>query len=355
MPRLPAYRVLADGTDITDRLASRSASIEIGYPDNGEGGYLAIACDDGPEPPFELGRPPRSDGIALPRHGAVLAVSIAEPDGRLAPMGTFIVDEVEMTAPPRRLTVLARSADLRGSLKERKRRHWDQTTLGAIVQRLAAEHGLKAGVAPVLATVPVPYIAQLDESDLGFLRRLGRRHDALTMVANGSLLLIPRGFGMAASGKIMPPIEVPAHRVRTVKVGFVDHGRVGGVRARAYDARLARSVERIVGEGGAAGPIHTLLDRTLDPTDAARAARAEDSGLARGRRILALEMDGDASINLGSLITLTGFRDEVEGTSSVTTVRHRIDGRGYRLELKAELPTERAREDKGRERGGRAR
>jgi hypothetical protein len=66
-------------------------------------------------------------------------------------------------------------------------------------------------------------------------------------------------------------------------------------------------------------------------------------------------MTGDARIDIGSLITLTGFRDEVEGTSSVTTVRHRIDGRGYRLELKAELPTERAREDKGRERGGRAR
>ena len=349
MTALPAYRVLADGTDVTDRIASRNSAIEIAYLNDGEGGVLTLVFDDSPEPPFEPGRPPRSDGINLPRHGVALSVLVQEPEGGFGTMGKFIVDEVELTAPPRRLVVRARSADLRGNLKERKRRHWDQTTLGAIVQRLAAEHELKAGVAPVLATVPVPYIAQLDESDLGFLRRLGRRHDALATIANGMMLLIPRGLGMTASGKIMPAIEVPAHRVRSVRVLFDDQRRFGGIRARAYDARLARSVERGT---SATGPVGVLRDRHVDPTDAVRAVRATEGTLARAEQTLALEMKGDARVNVGSVITLTGFRDGVEGTWSVTAVRHRIDGDGYQLELRAELTTERAREEKAKQAQG---
>lgn len=63
-------------------------------------------------------------------------------------------------------------------------------------------------------------------------------------------------------------------------------------------------------------------------------------------------MDGDARINLGSLISVTGVRNGVEGTWSVTAVRHRIDGEGYRLSLQAELTTERAREEKAKQAAG---
>jgi hypothetical protein len=163
------------------------------------------------------------------------------------------------------------------------------------------------------------------------------------------MMLIPRGLGMTASGKIMPAIEVGPERIRALKVQFSGHRRFGSVAARAYDARLARSVERIASVVAAFGPVDRLSDRHLDPADAARAARAAQTENARSERILHLDMAGDTRINLGSLITVTGVRDGVEGTWSVTAVRHRIDGEGYQLELRAELTTERAREEKAKQ------
>jgi hypothetical protein len=201
----------------------------------------------------------------------------------------------------------------------------------------------------------VPYVAQLDESDLGFLRRLGRRHDALATIANGMMLLIPRGFGMAASGKTMPAVEVGPNQVRRVETLFTDHRRFGRVAARAYDARLAKSVARGSAAEGATGPIHWLRSRHLDPTDAQKHAQSTATRLSRAEQILKIDMQGDARIMLGSLIAVTGFRNGVDGTWSVTAVCHRIDGEGYGVTLHAELTTDRAREEKQEKNPTRAR
>ena len=47
-------------------------------------------------------------------------------------MGAYTVDELELSGPPQTLTIRARAADLRQSLKAPKTRAWDATTLGAL-------------------------------------------------------------------------------------------------------------------------------------------------------------------------------------------------------------------------------
>ena len=45
-------------------------------------------------------------------------------------MGLYTVDELELSGPPDTLTIRAKAANIRSSLKEHKTRAWDDTTLG---------------------------------------------------------------------------------------------------------------------------------------------------------------------------------------------------------------------------------
>ncbi|MDE9500167.1 phage late control D family protein, partial [Xenorhabdus bovienii] len=58
-----------------------------------------------------------SDGkLDLPSRGNILTLELGWYGQALTPKGKFVVDEIEHSGAPDRLTVRARSADLRGKL-----------------------------------------------------------------------------------------------------------------------------------------------------------------------------------------------------------------------------------------------
>ncbi len=85
--------------------------------------------------------------IALPPAGVALSVSLGF-GGALKPKGRFVVGGIGESGWPRKIMINASAASLnsdRGEavMQSQKTRAWDDVSLPDIVQKIAAEHGLK--------------------------------------------------------------------------------------------------------------------------------------------------------------------------------------------------------------------
>lgn len=192
----PAFMLKLDNEDITQDFSNRLISLTMTDNRGFEADQLDIELDD-------------IDGqIELPPRGATLTLWLGWQDSALIKKGTFTVDEIEHRGAPDTLTIRGRSADFRGSLNSRREQSWHDTTLGVIVETIAARNKLTASVADTLKAIPVSHIDQSQESDAAFLSRLADRNGAAVSVKAGNLLFLKAGSGKTASGKPIPQMTL---------------------------------------------------------------------------------------------------------------------------------------------------
>ncbi|UAN20170.1 phage late control D family protein [Enterobacter sp. JBIWA003] len=192
----PAFMLKLDNDDITQDFTDRLISLTMTDNRGFEADQLDIELDD-------------TDGqIAMPPRGATLTLWLGWQGSALIKKGTFTVDEIEHRGAPDTLTIRGRSADFRGTLNSRREQSWHDTTLGQIVEAIAARNKLTASVADRLKAVAVPHIDQSQESDAVFLSRLADRNGAAVSVKAGKLLFLKAGSGKTASGKPIPQMTL---------------------------------------------------------------------------------------------------------------------------------------------------
>jgi|GEM_PF-447675 P2 family phage major capsid protein len=113
---VPAFRLTVDGKDIARLISPRLMSLE--HTDNRglEADQLSITLSD-------------HDGLLeIPPKGAVVKLWMGWSDTGLVDKGSYTVDETEHSGAPDILSIRARSADLRGSLKTKRERSWSEVT-----------------------------------------------------------------------------------------------------------------------------------------------------------------------------------------------------------------------------------
>jgi hypothetical protein len=138
---------------------------------------------------------------------------------------------VSVRDPPRTITIRGNSADLRGAgVKTRRKRAYDQTTVGEIVRDLAAEAGYTATVDPTLASQQIAHWYRMNESVMAAVTRLGRRYDAV-----------------ATEKGAAPAIHSPRDRYYRQRIGDPGgddpperHDRVGGLLHRQKQISVCR-------------------------------------------------------------------------------------------------------------------
>lgn len=146
--------------------------------------------------------------------------------------GRFTVDEIEHRGTPDTLTIRARSADFRGSLNARREESYHDTTLSAVISKIAARNKLTASVAKGLAEIKIPHIDQSQESDAKFLTRLAIRNGAEVSIKAGRLLFIRAGNGVTASGKPIPQMTIERGDGDRHQFAIADRAAYTGVRAK---------------------------------------------------------------------------------------------------------------------------
>ncbi|VEB25889.1 Phage protein D [Actinobacillus lignieresii] len=214
--------------DISALITNRFISLTLTDSSGFEADQLDLLLDD-------------SDGLlALPSRGAILALGLGWKNQALTFKGEYTVDEVEHSGTPDKITIRARSADLRGSLMNRYERSFHQKTIGEIVQQIALENKLTAKVGKQFEQQIINHVDQTNESSISFLQRLAKEYDAIATVKNGTLLFIASGKGKTASGADIPPVHITRSEGDSHRFNIAEGENFKAVKAYWHDTNTGK-------------------------------------------------------------------------------------------------------------------
>lgn len=317
------WSLVANNADITKSIESRLISLDISDSAGMESDTLEVALSD------------HDPGIKLPSTGAELVATISG-----VRMGLFVVDEVVLASPPPVVRLKAKAAAFDAShggqsqIQSQKTRSWEDMTFGALVATIAGEHGLKAAVSSDLARNQVGHNDQVNESDIAFLTRIAYRYDATAKPVEGRLVVVPKGSGQSVGGAPLPTISISPKQVTRWQVTLGKRGVSSAVVATFRDVKTGEDVEVRIGQGE---PVRRLIHVFPDESTARQYASGEQIAGKRGGSKLSLSLPGNPRLRAESKVSLSGFRSGVDGTWSIVTAKHHLDGRsGYVTQLDCE-------------------
>lgn len=328
---VPAWRVTLDGADLTAKIRPRLVSLTLSEKRGDEADQLDIVLDDS------------DGGLAIPPEGAVLVVALGWESGPdvtvgLAEKGAFKVDEVTHTGPPDTVRIRARAADFTSKIRNRRETSWKDTTLGAVLRDVAGRNSLKPSIARDLAAIALAVVTQSRESDLAFIKRLGREHDAVATIKAGALIVTRKGSAKTAGGKDLPALTFTRRSGDSHTWTRQKREGQAGVAASWHDKKSAKRQTFTVGQADGAKKL-----RKVYPTEdaAKRAAVAERDRLKRAPASLDLRLTlGQPSAMPESKVTVNGFKPDIDGGAwIISEATHRLtggNGGGLTTDLKLE-------------------
>lgn len=327
----PSFSLTANDNDITaiiiDRFVSLSLSDETG--NNSDKLEIVLADHDDTHP------------IKVPPRGAELKLSLGY-DGVLVPKGVFVCDGVSVKGFPEEMTLHAHAAPWdetpkgKTDFQSHKTRSWAAgTTIGAMVSKIAQEHGMAALVSPSLASVALPHFDQSEESDMNLLLRIAKKYDAIAKPAGGKLIFTKRGDSTTVSGLALPRIAVDKSNCGAYEWDTSTRESAGTVVAYWHAKRAAKRHEVSVGEGE---PVKRIKQYFPTEDMALAAAKAELARRARGAYTFGVNIPGEPSLTAESTLDVTGFRAEINGEWLVKRVTHEMNKSAYRCVIDCELP-----------------
>lgn len=321
--RAPAYRITWEGKDITHKIDPRLIDLNIEECRGNQADQLDLTLSD-------------HDGqLAMPSKGALLAVAIGWEGEPLVDKGLFKVDEVEHRGAPDSITVRARSADLASGIKNRVEHSYHNTTLGTIVRQIAGRNKLKPRIDAKLADKPVAHIDQT-ESDVAFLTRLGKLHDAVATIKAGTLLFLPIMGTTTSSGKPIPPMTITRADGDQHRYASADRHAYSGVRAYWHDPKRAKRRSVLVGKSGNA---KRLRESYANEADARDAALAEWRRIQRGTATFDFTLaEGLPALGPQNPVRLRGWKSPISDIDWLTVkVRHRLGDGGLTTQAVLEV------------------
>ncbi|HEY0626701.1 MAG TPA: contractile injection system protein, VgrG/Pvc8 family [Allosphingosinicella sp.] len=325
---VPDFKVTLDGQDLTPKMRPRLVSLTLSDKRAGEADQLDIVLDD-------------SDGrLALPKAGAKISLQLGWKRGSdvtpgLVEKGSFTVDEVEHGGPPDQVTIRARSADFTSEIRTRREKSWKDTTLGAVVNDIASRNKLQPRCASSLASISIKSLVQGRESDIAFLRRLGRRYDAVATIKKGALIFSPVGAGATPGGRAIPSIEIRRRDGDRHSYRLEKREEGEGVTATWHDRKAAKKKDVTIGKKDGARKLSHVY-ATED--SAKRAARAERSRLGRRPEKLSFDLAlGRAELYPERRVKAVGFKAEIDAKSwLIVEVTHSLTNTGFSTKLEME-------------------
>ena len=251
----PQFKLVANGKDITASV--RPLLINLATTDDAkqESDTLTITL---------VWRPT----LSPPHRGAVLELSLGWTDGPLAAVGRYVVDERQFDVAARTITLTGKGTPFNpakdpksqapyGQIQSHRRFKWPSpTTLGAVVQAIAARNGLAVSLSPELSDVALSGLYQHGESDLHLLNRLARQHHAVLKINGGTLVFTHTLATTTPKGKALP--QHTLHATHCSALSVRDGGREEGgsvvVKYRAPGQKKASTVST----GGGPGPTRRM-------------------------------------------------------------------------------------------------
>jgi phage protein D len=280
--------------------------------------------------------------------GAKIALyggDVSEPREIFRGVITGLEADFREDAPPE-LVVLAEDIFQKARMQRRTKVH-DNAVIADLASALADDLGLKPVITGFSEGIGVE--AQLNESDLAFLRRLLARYDGDLQVVGDELHVAPRKD--VRRGLLEMQINRQLRKARAL----VDLAhQVTEVMVAGWDATQGRRVSA-AGRGANLGPgagktganlLSGVVDKRSEhighlaaTTDGEARSLADAAFDQRARRFVCVygTAEGNPALRVGANVKLTGMGMRFDNTYYVVEARHCYDlARGYETHFKAE-------------------
>ncbi|PLR40933.1 late control protein D [Chimaeribacter californicus] len=343
-PLGPDFTLTLDGKNISGQVRPRLISLSATLNRGTIADSLTLDLDD-------------SDGkLALPTRGKLLLASIGWQGQPLTLLGSFIVNTLQHSGAPDKLTITASSADFSGSLSEKHKESYfdgntDRTTLGSIIRIIAARNGLQASIAPEFAQLTVISAHQTDEADMDFLTKLATQYGAIADIKYGTLMLLKPGTGRSASRAPLPAVVISRSQGDSHKFTLADRTIYTAVEASWQDINGAQQKtlptlsvptaqnagQAYIREGGKQ-KIDKLPRIYPDEASARLAAQARVESLQRLSATMSIKLaSGREDLVPETTVTLAGFKSQFnEVRWIITKVEHTLGAEGFTTTLALE-------------------
>lgn len=285
----------------------------------------------------------------LPSVDGKIGLRVGYRESGLVDKGEFVITRRTPNLFPMRLLLVATAAPFKvkdeTGFKARRSASYGPTTLGALFREIASKHGFSPRVAPELAMIKIAHIDQSNETDMGFLTRIVRDHDAVTKQVNDLWVLARRGQVKSLSGQILAdvPISVttdnrPGDR-SFIAASIDDDSRVKfrGCKTTWWDGAAGK--ECIVETGSE--PFKKVRQRYQGEAEAKAAGEGESRRMEREAVKLRIDCPGNPGLAAEGLIVLDGtWPSFMQGRWSVDKVTASGSRQqSYRCTVEASYPS----------------
>lgn len=315
----PAFKITADKKDVTALIAERLISINI----TDETGLVSDTC--------EILLDNRDEKLEIPPRGAVLEVSLGYEDKPLTKMGSYIVDDVEVSSPPSQMRITGKASNsldknLSKKIKAPKSKSWHGYTLVGIITAIANNNGFKAAIDEYFKQIYISHLDQTDESDISFLNSLAQSYGAFTKLSLGRLLFFRRGTSISESGKELPTVKLSSKEISDWKLRVSDMEKFGKVIAKWHNFATGKEEDVFAGQGD---PPYTMRYKFVSADRALEAAKAKLAEFKRGAENLNFSTSGNPKLSAENKIIITDIKYLKNKNWIITSVNHSVSDQGF--------------------------
>jgi len=313
----PAFRIVADGADITALINDRLLQLKTTDKPGMESDEFELRIDD------------RDGAVVLPGKGANIEVFLGYAGTTLSRLGRYVVDKVTVSGPPDTIVITGKAGDMRGSGKTTRSGSWEGLPLSQIIADVAARNGWEV-VCPV--QTKVVRADQLGESDFNFITRIARQYDCTAKLADGKLLVMSRQGGQSASGKAFSVVTLTRQDVSRWQFTLDDRSTHKSVSTKHQDKKSGKlKVITLDNDESPDGLPAVHTDRHIYPnkSSAEQAAKARLAAFNRSTASVRLEMPGRTDLFAERSIRAQGFKVGLDGEYLVDSVEQVFTQAGW--------------------------
>lgn len=309
----PNYKIDANGKDITALIRDRFISLVVTDSAGEESDTATITLDN------------REGKVEFPPTGATLDIYMGFGK-ELVFKGVYEVDELEEPLDADTLTIKAKAAKMKSSIKAPKSAVYDDVTFADVVAKIAAAHGYESSVSPEVGVFAFEHIDQVNESDMSLLTRLARDVGAVLKPVANKLVAVARGDSKSVSGQDLPIIDIADAYNSTGSVSIQERNVYESVTANYFDEATQKS---IVYATSSAEPSFAIAKPFKDKAAAKAAAEAMLKEKKRGRASLSLGRPLTAEAVAEGRLNLTNHKPSANGEWLIESVTHSIESGTY--------------------------
>ena len=296
----PAWAIRANGKDVTATFKPHLLAIRVRDESKDEADSVTITLDNS------------GSALEAVNQGDQLEILLGY-EGNLLSLGSFVVDECVTSGPPDMMTVTCKSAAFAGgvgitqSFMTSKTRSWEPSTIGAIANKIAAEHGVELVVPPSVNLLITPHLNQTEMNDSLFLYDLVEPRGYIIKLADNKLIIAPKSAGVTANiktGQAVPAVTLGRGDVSSYSGKWSQ--RSVFTKAVAYWHNPATG-QTVYEEAGTGDRVYRTKNIAPDQKTAQEWAKANVKNFASKGGTLSMTMPGRVDLQSEQLITCVGF------------------------------------------------